>query len=246
MSKPARSHSESSIQDLIQRMDDLLARWDASRDYRAVFIRSYREITARMAQGVSGAEFEDVTWMQALDITFGQLYFDALDGFDAGVTAIPKCWKIAFDLARAKKTTVLQDLLLGMNAHINHDLPIAVYRNSLDASQRLEHQRDYDKVNLILAGMIDSVQKAVTSHYSVILAYFDRWFGRSDEFLAEAGIRFSRNRAWAHAVALADSRHDQERQELLKRLDDEVSLQALAIAAPAVGWSKIIQPIRDW
>ena len=38
----------------------------------------------------------------------------------------PPAWAYAFDIAARKRAFLLQDILLGMNAHINNDLPLVV------------------------------------------------------------------------------------------------------------------------
>jgi pyrroline-5-carboxylate reductase len=80
---------------------------------------------------------------------------------------------------------VLQHLLLGMNAHINLDLPIAAVAAGGDQLATL--RRDYDHLNVILTRMIDRMQAAVNA-VSPEMAWLDRLGGGLDELLGSVGI----------------------------------------------------------
>jgi hypothetical protein len=116
----------SAIRQALERMDGLLQGWDAAGDYRGVFLRAYRDITARLDQAIDAGEFKDNPWMERLDLAFAEEYFAALRAYDSGPGPLARCWRLAFDANRGRQTSALQDLLLGMNAHIRHDLPIAI------------------------------------------------------------------------------------------------------------------------
>lgn len=234
----------SSIGDAIDRMDSLLSLWEPERDYRAVFVRSYRAITERMGQAVENEEFEDNGWMEELDVQFADEYFDALEAYESGERNRPECWTLAFDLAVEKRTTVLQDLLLGMNAHILHDLPIALFKMGLEPAERQQRHRDHDKVNNVLGGMIDTVQRDVSNRYSVALRILDRLTGRGDELLTDKGIRLARADAWSAAQALAEAPDGTTRAALRADLDRNASATARLVEASTTILSKLVPPIR--
>lgn len=236
----------STIRDVIERMDTLLSQWDAVGDFRAVFIRSYRAITVRMEQAVKDGEFEDNLWMEALDVRFAQEYFDALEAYESETGYLPTCWKFTFDLARQKKTTVLQDLLLGMNAHILHDLAIALYKMGLDPWQRALRERDHEKINEVLAGMIDKVQDDVSRHYSWALGFLDRLSDRKDELLTDTGTRITRNNAWIMALALTDAPDDIARTAVLRTLDTTALTAARLVTPNRFFLADFIPILRRW
>lgn len=238
--------SNATIRDVSARIDELFSRWDSGGDYRAVFICSYRDITGRMQQAVTGGEFEDNHWMEGLDVEFAQIYFDAVGAYDSGTAGVPNCWRIAFDRACQKKSTVLEDLLLGMNAHINHDLPVALYQRSLAPAERPVRERDYEKVNDLLAGMIKQIQNDVCSRYSFLLGFLDRAAGCADELLTDVGIRIARKRAWDNGITLADAPDENARAGLLAKLDKVASAKALLLTAPGSRLSAPIRLLRSW
>jgi hypothetical protein len=239
LSAPAPSGlAGKSIADVVQRMDELLRRFDRAGDYRAVFLRSYRTITLAVREAVGETPFADAQWLAALDVQFAQEYFDALDDFEAG-RPIARCWQLAFDLATRRRTTVLADLVLGMNAHIVHDLPVALWKLGLGDGTRALRQRDFTSVDDLLARRIDDVQRQVCRHYSLGLWLLDRVTGSADEIVTEASLRVARARAWTDGLALIDAIDLPSRDALRAALDVRACAAGLpwrieAEAAP--GW----------
>lgn len=227
-------------------MDALLSRLEARRDFNAVFVRSYRTVTSKMESGIHNGVFEDNRWMEALDVQFAQEYFDALEAYESGTGTVPTSWKLAFELAHQKKTTVLQDLLLGMNAHILHDLPIALHKTGVDPSRLELRKRDHEKVNEVLAGAIDEVQDEVTGHYSWALGFVDRLLGDKDELLTDAGIHAARKNAWSSARMLAGTRDDAARRDVLRNIDNEAAVEARWIASRLPWLTRLTVPLRRW
>jgi hypothetical protein len=207
-----------SVDAVLARMSELLAEFEREGDPRAVFLRSYRIITARVRDQVATTKFTDAVWLAALDVQFAHAYFDALEGYEAGA-AIPRCWQLAFDLAQAGRTSVIADLTLGMNAHIFHDLPIAVYKLGLGTLGRDVRQQDYTLVDGLLALEINEVQRQITRHYSFGLWLLDRAGHGADELFTDRGLRAARAVAWQNAVRLLDAPDDAARTQLMLEFD---------------------------
>ncbi|MFF1796891.1 DUF5995 family protein, partial [Kitasatospora sp. NPDC058263] len=97
--------------------------------------------------------------MAELDVVFAGRYLLALDAEAAG-RPVPACWRPLFALRAHRGVHPLQFALAGMNAHIQHDLPLAV----LDACRRLgcgpeRLAGDYHRVNDLLAGVETAVRE---------------------------------------------------------------------------------------
>lgn len=212
-----------SVDSVLARMTALLEEFERERDPRAVFLRSYRIITTRVRDRVAATTFSDAVWLAALDVEFARAYFDALEGYEAG-KPIPRCWRLAFERAKEGRTTVLADLVLGMNAHIIHDLPIAVYRLGLGSVVREVRQADYTLVDDLLAHKIEEVQSEICRHYSFGLWLLDRAGRDVDELFTDGGLRTARALGWQNALALIDAPNDTERSRLLGQLDETACL----------------------
>lgn len=235
------------IKEVIDQMDALLARWEPRGDYRAVFVRSYRIITIGMERAIAAGEFEDPDWMVRLDIIFAEEYFAAVEAYELGEGHVPECWKLVFDLARQKRGTTLQDLTLGMVAHIVHDLPIALFKVGIEAGHRQSRRRDHETANDILGRSIDEVQTEISSQYSFVLGFLDRLSGNKDEILTDRGIRAARYRAWTRGVALADAPNQAVRDNLLGELAQTAMAVAQLLAPkPPSLLARLIPPLRRW
>ena len=67
-------------------------------------------------------------WTNHAVAVFAKYYLRAFDAWTANSnsTAVPKAWKIAFDAARDGRVSAAGNFFLGLNAHINHDLGLAM------------------------------------------------------------------------------------------------------------------------
>jgi hypothetical protein len=91
--------------------------------------------------------YEDVPFANHQDAVFAKYYIDAFRNWQAGDrAAVPQAWLIAFDSATSKRVSGSGDLLLGMNAHINRDLPFVLAAVGLVAPDGSSRKPDFDKV----------------------------------------------------------------------------------------------------
>lgn len=187
------------IDEVLARMDALLARAVDADDPRGYFTCVYRAVTARVRDDLAAGVFAGSQRMHDLDVVFADRYLDAHDAHDRGET-VTGSWQVAFDHADSP-LLVLQHVLLGMNAHINLDLGIAAAQVAPgDAIHELA--ADFAAINTLLASEVDRMQDAlaVVSPWTGLV---DRIGGRSDELVATWSINRARDSAWRLALELA-------------------------------------------
>jgi hypothetical protein len=181
----------------------------------------YREVTVAIRGGIEADEFEDGERMVHLDEVFANRYLDAFDAWKVG-EPMTAAWSVAFDGLRKWRPVVIQDLLAGMNAHINLDLGIA----SATVAPRAELptlERDFGTINDILAGLLDGFVEGV-AEVSPWIGLLDRVGGRTDQAIIKFAITVARQEAWEFASDLAGSREGEwgsmidERDALIARL----------------------------
>lgn len=187
----------------IARLAAVEARMKAKGDRRQVFVSTYLiQLRAFAADVLVPGHYTNPAWMTRMVLDFEQRYLDALNAYDTGDLArVPAAWKRAFDRAAAGDGPVLGDLLLAMNAHINHDLPLSVAATGPSPSVLA----DYRRFNDVLEANIDAVQDLVTGQFlqsGSLAAKGDRWLGGLDEALTNQAIRSWRDTAWTNGVAL--------------------------------------------
>src|SRR6266498_1904903 len=136
-----------SLDDAIQALMALEQTFRGQHDRRAIFVTAYLAITRAIKQSVADGLFHDNAWVTRYALCFANLYRKALFAYEMGDTAAtPKAWRIAFDTAKRGEALAIQDLVLGINAHINHDLALALNEVSIDPD-RATRYADHTKVN---------------------------------------------------------------------------------------------------
>ena len=178
-------------------------------DGLACFNRMYLIVTETVRSEVTAPGFyEDPAFMSALDVAFFNLYLEAVTGFAAVPPTAARCWSELLAQRADPHIAPLQFALAGMNAHINHDLPIAVVRTCQQrgtAPEQSSHAADFAKVNAVLGTLDQSIRQ---SFETGILLELDHRAAGLDDLVDNAGIAAARDVAWDNANALWRLRHD--------------------------------------
>ena len=181
----------STIQTVLDELDVVIdqARLDKSR--RGFFAAMYRTMTYRVLLAIQDGDFEDPGRLEELDVQFARYYFRAL-------RTPTSPWRVAFSALDDDDVNIVKQLLLGMNAHINYDLPQAVVDMNVPLA---DIQHDYDVINDVLAELADDVQGVLDTH-SPVMNDIDNAFGRIDETVFCWSAAKARDAAWraAHVV----------------------------------------------
>jgi hypothetical protein len=203
ITQPART-----IDEVLERLELILTESRERRSRVGYFAALYKRVTARILLGIQRGEFRDGTRVAALDVTFANRYLDAYGRYAAGAP-ITDAWRVAFEATSAFRPLVLQHLLLGMNAHINLDLGIAVAE--IAAGSRLEDlAADFEHINSILAELTETVRREMERIWPAL-----RWLDRLARDEEDAVINFSmtkaRDAAWRLAERLTPLSREQRR-----------------------------------
>lgn len=191
---------------IIERMQDHIGRWEQTGDRRAVFLSCYSMMTQNMLTAIARGEFQDPVWVNHLLHHFADYYFVALEAYEQDPITAPAVWQIAHDCCRSPNLKALQNLLLGVNAHINYDLVLAVSDvlqnewGALSPQQREMRYADHCKVNVIIAQTVDSVQDQVIERYNPEMDLVDKLMGSLDEWLISRLIASWRDLVWRNAI----------------------------------------------
>jgi hypothetical protein len=127
----------------------------------------YLQVTQAAETRILTAGFSDPAWLAELDVQFARLYFTALQLALDGSAAQhpPGCWRALFDRRGQIQTARIQFALAGINAHINHDLPMAIVATCEATGTVPQHgstqYNDYTALNTTLDGLIESAKHAL-------------------------------------------------------------------------------------
>jgi hypothetical protein len=187
-----------------QRLDDLPDR----AAHRAAFLGTYLRTTEAVGAAVDTASFEDPEWVERWDAVFAELYLDAHDADIAGRTAqVPRPWRLAF--AAAAGLPALRHVLLGINAHVNYDLPQAMLAvispdDFGDAQLIARRQRDHERIDNVLAGRVGAEDDVLSAGQSLL----DRVLGPLNRLASKRFLREARQKVWHNVGELHTARLD--------------------------------------
>ena len=227
---------------VILRMDQIVAECHQKQSRLGYFAILYRQVTVRVAEGISQGEFEDNPRMEVLDVIFAKRFIDAYEAYKKGKSTTLS-WERAFEVARNGKHIILQHLLLGINAHINLDLGIAAVETVGD-QPLTSIKNDFDKINAVLSELVDGVKTNI-GKLSPVFNFLIRFAKGRDEILVNFSIQLARDGAWkfAQSYEIAD-----DKIKSIKLRDQIIAGLAEGLINPGKRLSRIISLISftEW
>ena len=224
MSTGAGGAPVASVAEAIARMEAIEAALPAA-DGLACFNRMYLGVTNQVNSQLGKDFFADPTFMAELDVTFANLYFAAA-GNAADPETVPLAWRPLVQRRAAPGIEPVQFALAGMNAHINHDLPLAVVNTCIaraTAPGAGPHLADYQKVDQLLDAAEQSVRQ---SFESAPERDVDQHLCAVTNLIANWSINSARDMAWNNCLLLWALRDDEIARGLF--LDSLAASTALA------------------
>jgi Family of unknown function (DUF5995) len=188
-------------------MQRRLDRLPAADVTRREFLQTYQRTTAAVGAAIAAGSFEDPDWVERWDVAFAGFYLAALDADLGGTGTVPWPWRLAFDAPAT--AAPLQHVLLGINAHVNYDLPQALLAvipdvDFADGPLLDRRRRDHERIDGVLAERVraedgELAQRAPRTLLDRALGPVNRWASR--RFLREA-----RRRVWHNTIELQRAR----------------------------------------
>ena len=139
---------DSVVREMTRRFDRLASVCDHDAIFSLAYLRTTEEY--RRAATTPGF-FEDPKFVNHEDAVFARYYFDAFDAWHRGdAAATPAAWQVAFSAADGRQVDANTNALLGINAHIQRDLPYVLWEIGLVKADGTTRKADHDKVNEFL------------------------------------------------------------------------------------------------
>ena len=212
---------DSVIREMTRRFDDLAE----DCDHDTMFALSYLRTTEEYKRAVTTPGFfSDPNFINHEDAVFARYYFDAYDAWHRGdVANTPKAWRVALQAADAKSVNGGTNVLLGISAHINRDLPFVLWEIGLVKADGTSRKPDHDKVNEFLNRVV---------LYPEINARFDDSVSAETPPGAIHSIVAMRENAWRNADRLRAAENNPLLFAAVKASIEEAAYtEALAIKA---------------
>ncbi len=228
---PGQLPSVAAVVDRLRAIDQALPADDGV----AAFNRMYLQVTELVGARLADGHFDNKEFMTRLDVVFASLYLEAVD---AAPGTVSPCWRPLLEL-RGRRLLPIQFAMAGMNAHINHDLPVAVVRTCRQlgltpASPGL--REDYQRVTGVLASVHEQVRQ---SFVDPLLLEVDQEVSPVVTLVGSWSVGRARDAAWVNTEVLWQLRGQEALQaEFSRTLSHTVGLASrqllLPLSMPAV------------
>lgn len=199
-----------------------------ARDGVAVFNRVYLAVTEEVDRRIDAGRFADARAAITLDVRFAERYLAAVEAV-ADDRHPPACWRPLFQFRRHPGVRPLQFALAGINAHIGHDLALAV----VDACRTLgceplELEDEFDRVGDLLVTLEERIREDLMPGPDLL-----QIADPLTHLLGSWSLERARDATWSAARALwALRRLPDLAEEFTERLDAAVGFAGRMLLTP--------------
>jgi len=178
--------------DILEKMDDALPNTDGLK----WFVKLYIMVSTGVNDDPASGSFLDPEWMSRLDVVFANIYFSSLAAYLRG-SAIPRSWQALFEARGRTDIDRIQFALAGMNAHINHDLALALLQTNqehqINPNTLSPQHQDFESVNTIIEAALPGALRVLATD---ILGELAQDTGKIGKLLAIWNVSAARDLAW--------------------------------------------------
>jgi hypothetical protein len=181
---------------VMQKIDDLSPNNDGLKWFNLLYLK----VTEKVDNQPPPNGWEDETWLKRLDVIFAELYFSTIAGSLNQSANTPSSWRVLFEARNRPNVDRIQFALAGMNAHINHDLALALVQTDdelhlVPGLNSPEHD-DYEHVNGLLEAELPAALQFLATG---IVGELAQDTGKTGRFLAIWDVKAARDLAWDFA-----------------------------------------------
>jgi hypothetical protein len=188
----------------------------------SAFNQLYLKITRRVDDALRGDGVNSPTFLELLDVEFAKRYFSALELWNNDDEATPDVWEVLFKRGRDKRMSKLAAAMLGVNAHINHDLSLALIGTwgALGAPSDDLIDPDYLLINEIFYQEIPPLRRGFSTHWQLEI---DELVGPLDDWTQSMLVTVTRAHAWDQGRRLWLLRNEPDDFEEARRAMDRAA-----------------------
>jgi Family of unknown function (DUF5995) len=226
------SRPSTSVTDVLDSFGKFETYYSAKSDRRKLFVRIYTHITHGIEKMIESREVENGNWLEDLIVGFSEEYRKAVHAYETNDSAsLPLPWKFDFDHAKKRDLGLPTQLLLSLNSHIIHDLPITMAASVKRTSELDHYKNDYFKLNEMFKSVMPELFVMVykETHYNRFYNYHPTEVLKRQ--VVNQLVLSMRKSAWESGVNLAQQASPLQRVSAIKKLAlQTVKVSELVIA----------------
>ena len=215
------SQKYETLQDVYQSFQSIKSHYVRHHDRRHLFVKVYLRITQTIDNLILEGEVYEKQWLEEAMISFAEEYRKALLNFELkNDSLLPLPWKFDFDQSKNHKWGLSTQLLLSLNSHILHDLPIVVSRSTSSLSELSRYEDDYFKLNKMFKNIVPELFTIV---YKESNFRSTSYFNPSEVIKREVVKKLvlsMRKVAWERATKLTGLKTSQDRVRFIKEISE--------------------------
>jgi hypothetical protein len=185
--------------------------------FNTLYLTITQRVDGALVTGVNSPEF-----LELLDVEFAKRYFAALGQWNRDEEETPDVWEVLFKRAADTRMSRLIAAMLGVNAHINHDLALALIATWAETGAPTDDliHPDYLLVNQIFYEEIPPLRRGFSTRWQLEL---DEFVGPLDDWSQRVLVTVTRAHAWDQARRLWKLREDADDFEQARRTMDRAA-----------------------
>jgi hypothetical protein len=228
-----RGH-ERCVDAVIREMDRRFQPLAEACSHSAMFSLMYLRTTEEYQRSaLTPGFFTDPSFINHQDVVFARYYFDAWDDHYRGRT-VSDSWRLAFEAADSKAVNGTGDMLLGMSAHVNRDLPQVLASIGLVKPDGSSRKPDHDKVNQFLVRVIEPLFDEAARRFDPTVDDSSVHGTYLDDTATLNLLQSWREMAWRNAERLVAATTPEARAAVVTDIERMAAMEAhLIIAATA-------------
>ena len=197
----------------------------------AVFNRVYLSVTQELQRRLAAGWFADGPAAEELGVRFAGRYLDAVETSACGRRP-PACWRPLFQSRRHPLVRPLQFAMAGINAHVGHDLPLALLGTCRSRDTEPEClESDFERIGDLLTGLEERIREELMPGPD-LLDVADPL----THLVGSWSLEMARRGAWAAFLALWELRGlPWVAREFAERLDASVGMAGRCLLTPLPG-----------
>jgi hypothetical protein len=235
-------------EEALEGLEKILGRLNARNDSRAIFLDIYAIVTRRVVHLLARPDaggFMEPEWLSHLTGRFAEEALIAVRDSLKNLPLPTAAWRFATHYPAAGLTQPFQDALLGVSAHINHDLGMVVYDNiahqspPADSRKMARYRHDYFHVNSILQSCIPECLDLLAERYRCTSTKLLLMVPFSRPVVERAVMQMLivwRQRVWDNVVAMLEAQTPEEHQAVVDRVRHTSGRIAQALCADRSLW----------
>ena len=200
-------------------------------DHRGVFATTYLQLTKAILSLLDDQPgiVADRDYLYTEDSLFANFYFDEVRDWETGGEVAP-AWRIAFNQAENGQITGAQEMLLGINAHVQNDMPFVIAALGVRQPDGTSRKPDHDAMNEALNRGYEQVVEAVRARFDPSMSITNTKLVTLDNIGGLELARIWREYVWRNAERLLKAPTDAKRAAVAQSIEANAAAWARGIA----------------